>query len=528
MGGTQRLWERIVEDDSLVTIGLKSPGAARGVVNGEWLLTQAAFEAALEDIRAAPGIVVRNVDRHLPAAKLKIASRAALSAIARLPFVDYVEPTTLLPAETLYGNDHTSIQPQTALTIESSSGPNFGYYTDAEGNRIPHIYDGLLIPLAWQYSTGAGVTVGLIDTGVDTRNPDLSHWTRYRVYAPDGEYDEDTHGTHQAGSIGARRNGWHIVGASYDATPISIKHSDTDPANKIYTWRVAAALDTAVSRGADVVNMSLMSHDDSNLVSDRLSLYYSGYRSDGTRYDVLFVGAAGSGGGVGDYLYNVVFPARHSAVIAVSAIDYDTNQLHSMSHSGAAVELSSYHGMPSTGTQAEGFAAGATSNSSNASALVSGIAALVRSRYPTKNNTWVRSRLRYGARDFGASGRDYVYGYGIVNAYAAVGGFYSVKLQGNVWHGDCFATADRTCYLVYEASSCFTETLWVTPTGEGPFQYQWSTGSTSNSANVQLCPDASEPYPYTVEVTVTKPAEGKSIKLINRIAVNASLPNDPY
>lgn len=470
----------------------------------------------------------------MPTVLLKIASLDALERLRRLPFVDYLEPAVLSsssetsPSETQSTVAATS-EPEFSST-SSNKGRNYGHYVDAQGNWIPNIFNGMRIPEAWRLSTGARVNVGLLDTGIDYRNLELARWQHYKVYSRDLDYDSHGHGTHQAGVIGAPRNGNCVVGVAYGANHISVKHS-SDYLD-VYTWRVNAAMDTAVNHGAKVIAMSFRSNDGSNAVSDRIEKYYRSLNDSGVPYDVLFVAAAGSGGMVADYWFGVVFPASQPDVIAVSAIDYDTGQLHSGSHSGYQVELSAYHGQPTTGTSKEGFCNATSGNTSNSASIVAGIAALVRAKYPTLRNYEVRTRLRRGAQDRGTVGRDSKYGYGIVNAYGAVGGFYKLRLRADSWsesYDPCRATTDptRTCFLFFKSRSCFTETFRVGAYGDGPFTYRWSTGSTSSSTSIRLCPSYSSGYDYRLDVTVTKASENKSITITAHIDVELDGKEEP-
>lgn len=447
-----------------------------------------------------------------PMVRVRPASASAIEHVRGMPFVDYVEPAVLDGADAADAGTAVLSGSVHAGTLSSSSGPvdpNYGYYVDAQGNWIPNIFTGMRIPEAWALSTGAGVALGFLDTGVDWSNPELSHWRGYRVYYGDTYDDEKPHGTHVAGAIGAPRNGTHVVGVAYGITPISVKHSNNYL--DVNTWRVVAALDTAVFHGARVVNMSFRSDNTSNAVSDRLDLYYSGARWDGSRYDVLFVAASGSGGTAVEYWIGVVFPASHPRVIAVSAIDYDTGQPYTKAQFGHEVEMSAYHGQPSTGTRSEGYYNGASGNTSNASGIVAGVAALVRSRYPHLTNEQVRARVRNGAKDLGMIGRDSYYGYGVVNAYAAVGGFYKSTLLAANWHDECTATTNpaRTCLLTYTRTACFTESFRVAAYGDGPFTYRWSNGGTSDRTTMTLCP--SYGYDDSLQVTVTDGLQNRSI-----------------
>lgn len=128
---------------------------------------------------------------------------------------------------------------------------------------------------AWDVTRGAGATVAVIDTGVDTRHPDLAD----RVVAtvdcvgadgdPDrcragGDTDPDGHGTHVAGLVAAAPHDAHgVVGVAPDARLLAVRaleaaRCDRRPCGG--TGRgtdVAAGLRWAVQAGADVANLSL-------------------------------------------------------------------------------------------------------------------------------------------------------------------------------------------------------------------------------------------------------------------------------
>lgn len=518
--GSADLWAYGVRGDTTFSLGVKHPGEARGIYRGQWLVNESAWHGSLTALSNQPGVRVLRADNGAPTILVKVKSAEVLNRLRNLPFVDYLEPAVLVPvsASAEGASFNRSVSSGPSLSSGSAGDPNYGHYVDAGGNWIPNIFTGMRIPEAWQLSTGAGATIGLIDTGVDVGQPDLAHWSRSKVHGPDILDDQKGHGTHMAGVIGARPGRGYVVGVAPGAAHVSIKHSDNYL--DVNTWRVTAAMDSAVLYGAKVINMSFRSNNTSNAVSDRIEKYYSGQQVSGVRYDVLFVGAAGSGGNTGDYLLDVVFPASHPDVIAVSAINYDNLQIYTKSHSGYKVELSSYHGQPTTGTDGEGYHNAQSGNSSNASAVVSGVATLVRGRYPFLRNYEVRTRLRRGARDLGPTGRDSHYGYGVVNAYAAVGGFYQATIFADNWHEQCTAStvANRTCFANYQSTGCFMETFRVAGYGDGPFTYRWSTGSTSEEISMNLCPTYGDTE--SLQVTVADGLQNRTMTLTLYIRVD--------
>ena len=121
-------------------------------------------------------------------------------------------------------------------------------------------------PQAWQEAraTGAGIKVAVIDSGLDLTHPDFACPGKVQVVEgsdpdPDGnDLPEDTngHGTHVAGIVGAcTNNGTGVVGVAPDSTILPIQGLDPTVTDTVGT--LAGAIDTAVSNGAHVINMSL-------------------------------------------------------------------------------------------------------------------------------------------------------------------------------------------------------------------------------------------------------------------------------
>ena len=126
---------------------------------------------------------------------------------------------------------------------------------------------------AWKKATGRGVTVGVIDTGIDASHPDLarnfsSQLSRnFTMDIPsiDGpcevatcidpaNVDDGGHGTHVAGTIGAARNGLGIGGVAPDATLVNVRAGQDS--GYFFLYETVAALTYAGDAHLDVVNMS--------------------------------------------------------------------------------------------------------------------------------------------------------------------------------------------------------------------------------------------------------------------------------
>jgi hypothetical protein len=509
--GADAIWEYALRGDSTVTVGVKKPGDARGVYKGKRLVPDSEWRGAREALTHNSRVDVAAIGENLPIIRVKVSSAEAVAWLSNLPFVDYIEPALYLNPDYTATGTHPpftspSLMSSCATSDGSSSSPINGD-RDLGGDAYPLVYDAMNISYAWSYTTGAGAKVALIDTGIDFQHQQLSSIPAFDVDGGSG-YDQNSHGTHQMGALAAPRDGSNIVGIAYGAAPISIRHGNgyTD----VDSWKIITALDIAVrQQGAKVVNMSLRAGNYLNSVADNIAaLYYD------SNYDPLFVAAAGTTCPWGPP--NVAFPAELPEVISVSALALYTHNKLTESWYGSGLDLSAPVGQRTTGHMWTEGAWGTTGGSSSASVLVSGVATLVRSRYPQMRNYQVRDQLIWAAGDVvhHGAGWDNHTGWGIVDAHKAVGGFYKVSVTGP---GN-----------VPMQSQPYDITLTATPSGgAGPFSYQWDTGATGASTSVTIHPAECN---YTIEVplTVADQFNGRAISITRIVHVHGAqfCPND--
>ena len=220
-------------------------------------------------------------------------------------------------------------------------------------------------------------------------------------------------GTHCAGIIAAVLNNSIGIAGLAQAQIMAEKVLDYTGYG---TWDwVANGIVHAVDQGANVISMSLGGYGDSELVHEAVRYAYDA--------GVLVIAAAGN-----DNTNMKSYPAAYSEVIAVSATDQYDNKA-GFSNWGDWIELAApgvdiYSTMPTYHVTLNdwGYAMNYDylSGTSMACPHVSGVAALVWSRYPSKTRDWVRLWLRYTADDLGDPGLDVYYGYGRINARKAV------------------------------------------------------------------------------------------------------------
>jgi subtilisin family serine protease len=265
--------------------------------------------------------------------------------------------------------------------------------------------------VSWGISTGDPIKVGVIDTGIDLKHPDLQENIKggyNAIYPWKSPNDDNGHGTHIAGIIAALNNSIGVIGVGPKIDLYAIKVLNASGSG--YLSDVIEGLDWAVSNGMQVVNMSLGTDQDVQSFHDAiLGAYNAG---------VTIVAAAGNSGGA------VSYPAAYPEVIAVSATD-ETDQIASWSSRGPEVDLAA-PGVNIYSTY-KGSTYKTLSGTSMAAPHVTGAAALVidtkRCDLDSDGNCTpaeVQQRLEQTAIDLGDSGKDNLYGAGLVNVYQAL------------------------------------------------------------------------------------------------------------
>jgi type VII secretion-associated serine protease mycosin len=272
---------------------------------------------------------------------------------------------------------------------------------------------------AWERSTGEGVTVAVIDTGVDEGHPDLAN----RVLGNLGlnlvekgqrAFDDHGHGTHVAGIIaGVRNNGIGSAGVAPDAQIIPIRVIGADGSGT--SFDTAQAVLYAIRQKVRILNMSLGAADRSEVEAQAIRQAQAS--------GVLVVAAAGNEAMAGNF---PEYPASYPGVVSVAAVAPDfTRAPFSNYNSGvtlAAPGVDVFSTLPTRfGTESP---YGYLSGTSMAAPFVSGVAALIQSRYPDWSAAMVRERLMRTARDLvvgnDGPGPDIFFGHGLVNASQAV------------------------------------------------------------------------------------------------------------
>jgi serine protease len=296
---------------------------------------------------------------------------------------------------------------------------------------------------AWDISTGQGVTVAVIDTGVAYEDylgfrqaPDLSGTTfvsGWDFVNNDAHPNDDYgHGTHVCGTIAqSTNNGIGVAGVAFNARIMPIKVLDqqgngwdSDVANGI-TW--------AVNNGAKIISLSLGGPDYSQTLEDAVNYAYA--------HGVTVVASSGN-----DNSGSVGYPAAYVNAIAVGAVRYDQTRAY-YSNYGTALDFVAPGGDVRVDQNGDGYADGVLQQTfcnpewdstgcsvtdptdfhyyflqgtSMAAPHVSGLAALLYAAgYTTPDQ--IRQRMINGAKDLGSPGWDQYYGHGLIQCYNTFG-----------------------------------------------------------------------------------------------------------
>lgn len=269
----------------------------------------------------------------------------------------------------------------------------------------------LSVEQAWQHSTGAGVTVAVLDSGVDAGHPALAGrvlpGADYVDGSTDGHTDPVGHGTAVASLI-AGAAGSDAGGLAPGATILPVRVLDEENRYRS-SATVAQGVRWAVAQGAQVINLSLGGQRDSEALSAAIS--------HAMAHDVVVVACTGNA--QDDAPDRMWYPAREPGVVAVAGLEWTDGaaQHWPRSLAGRGTVLSA-PAVLSAAAPDEGIRR--MQGTSFSAALVSATVALLRAHRPHESAGEVVHRLLATAEDLGEPGRDEQYGFGLVDPAQAL------------------------------------------------------------------------------------------------------------
>ena len=219
-------------------------------------------------------------------------------------------------------------------------------------------------------ATGKGVTIAVVDTGIDYNHREFKGRIRAGYDFVDGDSiaeDSNGHGTHVAGTIAAAKDGRGMTGVAHDAKIMPIRVLDEDGAG--YLSDVIRGIRWATNNGADVINLSLGGTGYSQAMADAI-------RHASSRGTVVVMAAGNAGGASPEY------PAAHAIDhgIAVGAVQRDGRLANFSNRAGS--QLLDYVTAPGVGITSTlpGNRYGRYSGTSMAAPHVAGVAGLLKSQ----------------------------------------------------------------------------------------------------------------------------------------------------
>jgi len=426
MASDTMVWSALLHGDSILSIGYTAAASANDILQligkkESDLLGKSGRSGAAEKLRFL---------------NVSVSGYAAVKALRLSDKVRYAEPIG-------YGAYMRDISAKDAAAASDILASGCGYntpktdlvagsdfYITSPSARLSWNYSYHRIEQAWQQSTGQRVKVMIIDTGVSPQQENLGSafnqgLSTGRSIQKTGTYyngspdDPCGHGTSMAGVLaGPRGTDGNTVGIAYNCDLITVHAAEnvvllsSDAINGVTNAYVLGADDPAVK----IISMSMGTIFSSGEIKDALSYAYS-------KQKLMFC-AAGTSTSFFAGFVGVIFPANQPQVIAVTGMKDNLRDRCDDCHTGSKVDFAIVMQKTSTGRTPlsiamSGDAPSTVGGSSVATASCAAIAALVWSKYPGYPRDSIIARM---ARASGfANGRSSKFGWGIINAEAAVG-----------------------------------------------------------------------------------------------------------
>jgi subtilisin family serine protease len=384
--------------------GIRTAASGRRAVPGEVIVGFRAGVSATAraNVLAGAGASVQTTFRGLNAVLAHAGQTgAAIARLERDPNVRYAEPNFILTADDVSPND-PSFPNEWGL---NNIGQTIGFVKGVPGADIH-------AKAAWGVTTGsASVTVAVLDTGLDFSHPDLAanvwtnhgencagcrndgvdndhngyvdDWRGWDFYNHDNNpTDDNGHGTHVAGTIGAvGNNGIGVAGVNWNVRLMALKFLGADGSGT--TADAVQAIQYAWQNGAVVLNNSYGGPDFSQALSDAIAT--------ADAHSALFVAAAGNEGSDDDTTPSYPASDPHPNVVSVAATNNQDQLAWFSNYGNASVDL----GAPGDNVYSTWLGGGYAfeSGTSMATPHVAGVAALAKAAFPSATGLGLKALL---------------------------------------------------------------------------------------------------------------------------------------
>ncbi|REH54744.1 subtilase family protein [Tenacibaculum gallaicum] len=435
---THTIWSAVNHGENILTIGYGTSknNYARSEestnIKDELITLIKSFEST-----SAKGETELYVNDNINVLDIKVTNKEIINILLKDSRVRYIEP-----------GGYSFLEPTTQAKSSSSgsSGCGYGtvtlntsdYRTVSPGARLPWSFDAHNISQAWTYSTGSGVTVAVVDSGLSPEQKWMNQYfndgyssgrtvQKYGTFVDswwawsnnyDGVNDKCGHGTKMAAVATAPRNNDNLpVGVAYNANLVTYRAVENVVIDDYHEKRGVVEALTALANRSDVkvISMSLGSPFSIGNVSDAVKYAHSKGK--------MILAAGGTSTSFTTW-YGVIFPASMSETVAVTGVKEGQYSKCDVCHTGSQIDftvqmqrtngtdnkipvLSYYDGQ-----------ANYVGGSSVATATTAGIAALVWAKHPSWSREQVLQKMKESA-DFYPN-KHSEFGYGNIDALKAV------------------------------------------------------------------------------------------------------------
>ena len=425
------LWSAVVHGNNILTVGY---GDQSFSMTKSQSLTKIKDEILLsistsEQQKSTGGILIHD-DDILNLIDVKVTTLEAITALRKNQNIRYLEPEG-------YAYEVATQKSSSGCNQSGQSIAAADYGTLSSGAKVPWNYYDHNVDDAWAYSTGRGIGVGVIDTGLSANQPNLGYKfddfyggryvQKYGTYVDswwpwssrtDGPNDKCGHGTSACATVAAPNNNiGQFIGVAYECNLVSYRGTSDVVLNGYHERKgVANALKALGNRG------------DIKIISMSIGYPWSiGRIADAVRYaharGKLIFAAGGTSTSFTNW-YGIIFPASMNETVAVTGVEEragyeecDTCHIGDMDFT-IIMERGNNNHQPVVGFnngQSQYFG-----GSSVATAFAAGVAALVWSEYPSWNRDQVLQRLKEASALY--PNKNSNFGYGNIDALKAVSG----------------------------------------------------------------------------------------------------------
>ncbi|MDX8553175.1 S8 family serine peptidase [Tenacibaculum sp. 1B UA] len=435
---THTIWSAVNHGENILTIGYGTSknNYARSEestnIKDELITLVKSFETT-----SAKGETELYVNENINVLDIKVTNKETINVLLKDSRVRYIEPG---------GYSFLESTAQAKSSSSGSSGCGYGtanlstndYRTVAPGAKLPWSFDAHNISQAWNYSTGSGVTVAVVDSGLSPEQKWMNQYfndgyssgrtvQKYGTFVDswwawsnnyDGVNDKCGHGTKMAAVATAPRNNDNLpVGVAYNANLVTYRAVENVVIDDYHEKRGVVEALTALANRSDVkvISMSLGSPFSIGNVSDAVKYAHSKGK--------MILAAGGTSTSFTTW-YGVIFPANMSETVAVTGVKEGQYSKCDVCHTGSQIDftvqmqrtngtdnktpvLSYYDGQ-----------ANYVGGSSVATATTAGIAALVWAKHPSWSREQVLQKMKESA-DFYPN-KHSEFGYGNIDALKAV------------------------------------------------------------------------------------------------------------